>query len=145
MVCIKDHGLEERWISGINAGLVWVIERHGQIAGVAALSFSNEDKSAFIRALYLTPEVLGLGLGRQLMDEMLAEAKNGKVRWIKLESTITARGFYAHFGFKDDGPVRKIPIGGIPVTAFPMQLDLLGSQSSERQATPTSERKSHSG
>src|SRR5688500_6247819 len=83
--CVTDHGAEEikgwgfrelgdRWIEGIQDGLVWVVEFQGKIHGVASLRFSEDDKSSHIQSLYLTPEVIGLGLGRQLMSILLETA-----------------------------------------------------------------------
>lgn len=134
-ICLKDHGedeikgwgyreLGERWIESINGGLVWVVEHRGSIHGLASIGFTEDGKSAEIQALYLTPEVIGLGIGRQLMSAMLDEAKERGSTYISLDSTITAHDFYKKFGFKDCGPVQKRPIGGSPVTSFPMQLDL---------------------
>lgn len=52
-ICVKDHGPEEikgwgfrelgdRWIEGINNGLVWVVEHRGQIHGVGSIRFSED-------------------------------------------------------------------------------------------------------
>ena len=134
-ICVKDHGAEEisgwgfrdlgeRWIEGIKNGLVWVVEYEGRVHGLASIKFSGGDKSSHIQSLYLTPEVLGLGMGRKLMELMLDEARERGVEVISLDSTITAHEFYRKFGFHDCGPVAKRPIGGVPVTSIPMQLDL---------------------
>ena len=134
-VCVKDHGAEEirgwgfrdlgdRWIEGINSGLVWVAEYNGQIHGVASIEFSETSPSAHIQSLYLAPEVIGRGLGRTLIEILLAEAKRRGVEIVSLDSTITAHQFYKKFGFNDCGPVRKRAIDGIPVTSIPMHLKL---------------------
>ena len=135
-VCVKDHGpdeikgwgyreLGERWIDGINKGLVWVAERDEKIHGLASIAFADDDRSAHIQALYLTPDVICLGLGRGLMSMMLEEAVTRRVQYVSLDSTITAHRFYQKFGFQDVGPARKRPIGGVPVTSIPMRLDLV--------------------
>lgn len=132
-ICVKDHGQEEikgwgyrelgdRWIEKIDNGLVWVVERQGEVQGLASIQFSDDGTSAHIQSLYLTPDVIGLGCGRKLMTIMLDEAKARQVTFVSLDSTITAHTFYKKFGFQDSGPPRKRPIGGAPVTSIPMKL-----------------------
>lgn len=134
-ICVKDHGLEEisgwgyrelgeRWIDGINKGLVWVVEFKGIVQGLASIAFEENNEHSHIQALYLTPEVAEMGCGRQLMEVMLDCARKHKVKSVSLDSTITAHGFYEKFGFKDCGPTTKRPIGGVPVTSTPMQLSI---------------------
>lgn len=130
-VCVKDHGdevkgwgyrdLGERWIDGIRQQLVWVAARGDEIKGVAYISISEENKSANIHSLYLTPEVLGLGLGKKMMELMLLAAEKAKVSLVTLDSTITAHEFYKKFDFADSGPMKQNMLGGKPVTSFPMQ------------------------
>jgi histone acetyltransferase (RNA polymerase elongator complex component) len=64
---------------------------------------------------------LGLGLGKKVLNNLLEIAKDWKLSFIKLDSTITARGFYKKHGFVDNGPMRKVLIGGYPVTCYPMK------------------------
>lgn len=64
-VCINDHGSEEvrgwghrppgdRWIEGIESGLVWVVEWDGGVRGVAHIKISRDENTAHIQSLYLT-------------------------------------------------------------------------------------------
>lgn len=134
-VCVKAHGPDEirgwgfrelgqRWIEAIDSKLVWVVEYQSAVRGVASITFAEDGKSAEIQSLYLTPEMIGCGFGRKLMNLMLNEAKRRGVERICLDSTITAHQFYQSFGFRDVGPARKRPVGGIPVTSFPMELSM---------------------
>jgi GNAT superfamily N-acetyltransferase len=130
-VCVKDHGdeikgwgyreLGERWIEGINNGLVWVIEYKQDICGLACIKFLDSKPEAIIQALYLTPEVLGQGLARKLMHLMLQEAHVQGVTSISLDSSLTAHEFYKHVGFRDSGPKTQTIIGGHPVSNYPMR------------------------
>ncbi len=131
-VCVKDHGKEEikgwgfrpvgdRWTESIKSGLVWVVEKEGSVKGVAGLSIDKEAHSACIQALYLTPEALGEGLGKELAEIMIAKATEEGAKIIHLDSSITAHSFYQKLGFEDEGPRKKVNIGGHPVTCFPMQ------------------------
>lgn len=130
-VCVKDHGEEEvkgwgnrplgnRWIEAIQKDIVWVIEDDGKIVGVSFLKVAAEE-TAFLHALYLTPEIIGQGWGKRLMEKLIQEAKEKGARKIKLESTITALEFYKSFGFAITGPKEVTEIGGSLVTGFPME------------------------
>ena len=91
-VCIKDHGEDELrgwgnrelgngWIEAVKAGDVWVVESENGIEGHGYIKISEEKggKVGFIHGLYLTPEVLGMGFGKKLLDLMLQKAFDHKV------------------------------------------------------------------
>lgn len=135
-ICVRDHGLEEikgwgyrelgeRWVEGIDKGFVWVVELRGRIEGVGAIAVRPDQKIGHIHAMYLTPEVVGTGLGRRLMTTVLDRLGALGVDTVTLDSTITAHEFYKKFGFEDCGPARQSPIGGSLVTSFPMRLVLV--------------------
>ena len=136
-VCVKDHGEEEirgwgfrelgtRWIEPILNKTVWVVESGEVIKGFGYINILKESESsqidAYLHALYLTPEVIGQKFGSELMKLMLEKAKSSVAKGVSLESSITAYQFYKGFGFVDAGSMKKIEIGGFPVTAFPMRL-----------------------
>ncbi len=136
-VCVKEHGEDEikgwgnrplgnRWIDAIKSDHVWVVESHGQIFGHAYIRVFEENgvKRAHVHGLYLTPEVLGKGLGGKLGRLMLEAAKNAGAKEVTLESTLTAHEFYRGLGFRDIGPMRTMEIAGYPVRYFPMVLHL---------------------
>lgn len=136
-VCVKDHGEDEvrgwgnrplgnRWTEAIQKDIVWVIEVGSNIYGVSFLKIlpDSNGECAYLHALYLTPEVIGQGLGLRLMQTLLNEAKAKGVRKIKLDSTITAFTFYEKLGFVSTGPKQMVDIGGYPVTSFPMELEI---------------------
>ena len=135
-VCVIDHGedeirgwgyrdLEERWQEEIRNGCIWVVE-DDKIRGFGYLCFFSDVSQihAYLHALYLTPEVIGKGLGRKLIEIMINQARDRGAKSIQLESSITAHKFYQSQGFKDRGPKQKIEIAGYPVTWFPMILIL---------------------
>lgn len=137
-VCIKDHGEEEvkgwgfrpltdRWIEAIKNEFVRVVEFDNKICGVGHLRTirkENEEPYTYLHALYLTPEVLGFGVGKELAMLLIEESRRIGVKCMKLDSTITAYGFYKGLGFIDNGEKKKVEIGGYPVTCFPMILNL---------------------
>ena len=105
---------------------VWVIDDGGAVSGFGHF-FPTEregDKFGWIVALYLTPEVVGLGMGKRMLALIEAEARRLGLKRIELESTRTALGFYKLMGFKETGPQRQPVINGIGIHCFPMSKDL---------------------
>lgn len=138
-VCVKDHGEDEikgwgfrelgnRWYEAIKQGRVYVVELEGSICGVGSIDkLIDEETSesfAYIHALYFTPEIIGLGLGKQVLTKLLNLAKKWKITTIKLDSTITALEFYQKQGFRRNGEMKKVLIGGHPVTSYPLILSI---------------------
>ena len=135
-VCVKDHGKEEikgwgyrelgdRCIDAVKRGKVWVVDQGGIIRGMGYLDLAKEQRdTAFVYCLYLTPEVLGKGLGKRIMEKLFEEARKWKVKKILLESTITALEFYTKVGFKKTGEKQQSPIGGHLVSYYPMEMQL---------------------
>jgi ribosomal protein S18 acetylase RimI-like enzyme len=81
---------------------VWIVERDGEFAGCLALTDEGEDTGA-VRWFVFDPSVRGLGLGRRLMDELIAEAQELGFERLKLEtfSDLTvAAGMYRSYGFE---------------------------------------------
>ena len=136
-ICVKDHGLEEvrgwgyrplgnRWIAQIRTGYIWVVEYQGAIHGVGNIRMYSEEnrQQSYLNALYLTPDVQGKGVGSVLINLMIETAKDLQASTIFLDSTITGKKFYERFGFIDCGSIKKVDIGGYPVTTFPMKMEL---------------------
>jgi GNAT superfamily N-acetyltransferase len=136
-VCVQDHGEEEvrgwgnrplgeRWKKAIAQGFVWVVEHEGAIHGHAYIRILDEgsETKGHIHGLYLTPEVLGKGLGRRLAELMLEKARRAGAGSVTLDSSLTAHGFYQHLGFRDSGPMKRQDIGGSLVRGYPMAIQL---------------------
>ncbi len=136
-VCVKDHGEDEvrgwgnrplgnRWVEAIKNGEVWVVEHNGKIHGHGCIKVFAEDGGvkARIHGLYLTPEVLGKGLGLRLANLMLENARNSRAKVVTLEATITAHEFYRRLGFLDVSGIERHEIAGHLVSCFPMMLKL---------------------
>jgi ribosomal protein S18 acetylase RimI-like enzyme len=82
---------------------VVIAERDTQVAGVAALSHDATDRRAILRHLYVSHEYRGQGIGRALMDAMLARARHYHARCISLETQDVNYGaiqFYQRAGFQ---------------------------------------------
>lgn len=80
----------------------WVAEKDGRRVGSVFLVKEN-DETARLRLLLLTPEARGLGLGRRLVEECVRFAREAGYREVVLwtHAVLTAaRGIYAKAGFE---------------------------------------------
>jgi ribosomal protein S18 acetylase RimI-like enzyme len=78
-----------------------IVELDGEHAGSIGISDEGDDEAA-IRWVVLSPEVRGNGLGRRLVDEMLAFAEEHGYRlvWLETFSELkTAAHLYRELGF----------------------------------------------
>ena len=87
---LPTSGVEE-WLSQY---LVAEHERH--VVAVAGLELYGD--SALLRSVGVSPEWRGSGLGRQLVDRLLAEAEQRGTRDVYLLTT-TAEHYFPRFGF----------------------------------------------
>jgi len=75
----------------------------GNVVGVIALRPLADDGAAEIKRLFVDPAARGLGVGRQLTERALAEARSLAYRTIRLEtlaSMTAANEIYDDLGFK---------------------------------------------
>jgi GNAT superfamily N-acetyltransferase len=52
-----------------------------------------------VYSLFVDPDQIGKGVGKQLMQELEELAKNNHVTLLKVPSSLTAIGFYTRLGF----------------------------------------------
>ena len=114
----KEYGYDDRF-EGIVAGVVadflahhdparercWIADRGGEILG-SVMVVKKTERTAKLRLLYLEPHARGLGLGRRLVDECIAFAREAGYAKITLwtQSSLTAaRHIYQTAGFKMTG------------------------------------------
>ncbi len=133
-VCSKDHSPEEikAWggrefreeqrLKIMREGAVWTVEDKGVIEGYAALLFHGDE--AELAGMYITPKVIGKGIGKRLFELAQEESRNRKMKRLKFSSTITSLGFYELMGAKRMGDLIEEPINGQPVRCYPMSKDL---------------------
>lgn len=126
-VCYSDHKGDEvilqqwlanktpdnvtNWLSSPSTA-AWVAELNHRVVGVGMLSQSGE-----VLLCYVSPEVIGMGMGYQLLQRMLQSANDWGLDRVYLESTATARPFYLRNGFEPAG--EPVMAGGMWV--YPMQ------------------------
>lgn len=123
----KRHwGYPEHWIQHWAADLtvtpefirdnhVYVFEREGEIRGFYALCV-NGDK-AELEHLWVTPALIGSGIGKEMFLDAMERAATLEVREIEISADPNAAGFYERMGASQvgesdgtmDGQVRKLP------------------------------------
>ena len=90
--------IEQGWPEN---GAVWIVERDGEFAGSIALTDEGEGLAA-LRWFLFDPSVRGLGLGRRLVGELVAEAEErgfGRIWLETLAILTTAARIYTDQGF----------------------------------------------
>jgi ribosomal protein S18 acetylase RimI-like enzyme len=95
----------------------------GEALGCVALRPVEPAGACEMKRLYVAPQGRGLGLGRALMEAVIAEARRIGYREMRLDtlpSMTTAQAMYREAGFVPIDPYYDTPVGG---TVF-MALDL---------------------
>jgi DNA-binding MarR family transcriptional regulator/GNAT superfamily N-acetyltransferase len=81
----------------------WIAVKEGQRIGCVFVVKGSDVYTAKLRLLLLTPEARGIGLGRRLMEECLAFARQagyGRMELWTNNTLLTARQMYKQFGFQ---------------------------------------------
>jgi ribosomal protein S18 acetylase RimI-like enzyme len=95
---------------------LFVGEREGQVLGFAALL--ETDEGTELNAIHLLPEALGTGLGAELMEAIVEEARARGRRTLHLfvlEGNERAQAFYRRTGWRPAGHAGLHDIGGAEV------------------------------
>ena len=123
----KRHwGYPEHWIKHWESDLtvssdfirdneVYVAEKDGEIRGFYALSLSGN--KAELEHLWVMPELIGTGIGKEVFLDAMDRAATLEVREIEISADPNAAGFYERMGASQigetessiDGQVRKLP------------------------------------
>jgi GNAT superfamily N-acetyltransferase len=106
--------------------LVLVVEESGAVVGFAD-ACPDERGEAVVRAFYTDPPVWGRGVGRVLMDELLAELRARGFRAARLwtaEENHRPRRFYERAGWRLDGTERHESWHGSEFVEVGYRIDL---------------------
>jgi len=99
-----------------------VAERDGAVVGVAALSANGE--RGCVELMFVDPEAMGDGIGRALMEWLIAEARALGLSVIDIDADPGAASFYERMGARRVG---ETPSGSIPGRTLPkLVIDLKG-------------------
>lgn len=114
---------EVLWQQAIDRDLVWVVEHEEKVRGFGHLALMSKEKGE-VMGLYLTPEVKGLGAGKEMFRVIREEAiKNGLCE-LELHATLTAKTFYEHCGFHQYASDTTVEMQGVPIPCHPMKCQL---------------------
>ena len=94
---------------------VQLAERDGTALGTVSVSRCHDP--AELSALFVDPPCLGTGLGRQLFDWAVGEARRQNARALRLDSDPHAEAFYLAMGMSRIG---QSPSGSIPGRVLPL-------------------------
>jgi ribosomal protein S18 acetylase RimI-like enzyme len=90
----------------------------GDVIGFTYVGPSETEGAVELYAIHVVPELVGTGIGRELMANALEQLREiggeRAVLWV-LEENERARRFYDRAGWKPDGETRIEPINGEPV------------------------------
>jgi DNA-binding MarR family transcriptional regulator/GNAT superfamily N-acetyltransferase len=110
----------------------WIAERHGQPVG-SVFAVKKSRTVAKLRLLLVEPEARGLGIGKRLVDECVAFAKEAGYRTLTLwtqRNLYAARRLYKQAGFRLTGRQRHTSFGP-PSVAEVWDLDLRRAKTEE--------------
>ena len=107
-------------IAAVNTAYL-VAESAGRVAGFAALAM-RVDGTAEIDAMFVEPALIGSGIGKVLMNEIVARARHMGVTRVMIQADPHAAAFYAGIGAtpcgereSDSIPGRMLPLYRIDV------------------------------
>lgn len=92
------------WASDEIDGEAWAQRFEGRFVRVAVedgrcVGFAELEPSGRIDRMYVSPDVQGSGVGRRLLQQVLAEAQRRGVEPVTVDASITARPFFERNGF----------------------------------------------
>lgn len=85
-------------------GAFWVIEEDGRLVGMGGVRRLAKDR-AEVRKMYFLPEIRGKGLGRAMLDAIVAFCRENGIRTLTLETASPLKEavrLYERYGFKRD-------------------------------------------
>lgn len=117
-LCFQGFDEELQTLPGAYAppgGRLLLAHHAGQVAGCVALR-RLESHVCEMKRLYVRPGYRGKGVGRMLVDRVIAEARRigyERMRLDTIESSMQdAIALYRHRGFREIPPYRENPIAG---------------------------------
>lgn len=102
----KGGRAEEFWRLISESGFAqFTVARHDQrVIGCGALIYYPSH--AWIGFMAVKPELRGKGIGRAIMDRLMAEARSFGIKTLRLDATNWGKPLYLSYGFREEYPVR---------------------------------------
>src|SRR5262245_16705253 len=106
--------------SAIKTHEVWILEENGTILGFHQVKLGEP---AWLEDLWLEPQAIGKGYGRQLWEHAVLIARCGGAWAMEFNAEPFAMGFYERMGAVQVGetPSRFIPGRKLPLMRIPME------------------------
>jgi GNAT superfamily N-acetyltransferase len=101
-------------VADLAASSLQVAVDGNEVAGLVQVVVEGE--KADLAKLFIAPSTLRAGVGRQLFDWAVNNARERGARWLWIEADPGAAGFYRRMGAIDDGVARS---GSIPGRYLP--------------------------
>lgn len=100
----KEHSSISNLASQLSWKTVYVADDHGDMAGTGAFANFGTDESPkySVSNLFVLPERHGKGVGTQIMNVLIADARKNHAAAFHVPSSRNAVSFYAKFGFTVD-------------------------------------------
>lgn len=129
---LRQDELAARWwktLAAVNPDeAIRVVEHDGEIGGFVSYGPRRDDPTWLgyageIYMLYLAPDLVGHGLGNELLERALSELARNRCYWVVtwvLAKNERARRFYERSGMQLDGARRWDPFGdrAVPVVRY---------------------------
>ena len=110
-VCSKDYSplqiqawsdlkySDDIWSNTVLNEFCYLVEKDSEVQGFCHAKV-HDDGVGVIAGMYLTPDVIGQGFGRKLIEKCLDHLKRHGSKRIVLTGTKSAHGFYEAMGFE---------------------------------------------
>ena len=99
----------EAFVKGSHTACFALNDENGEIIGCGGICYQKEMPSpdnltgtnGYLMNIYTLPEYRGQGIGRKIIEFLIADAKTRRTEKIYLESSVDAKRLYEEIGFLD--------------------------------------------
>lgn len=129
-LCVEDHDNNSdklaRWLENktVENCQQWLFNDRSQafvaFEGTQLVGVAHLDQDGFLHLCYVLASVMGLGVGKQLLQAVEAQARLWGLEEITLESTTTAWAFYKSQGYQ----LIQVPVSADGMLFYPMRKPL---------------------
>jgi putative acetyltransferase len=106
----------EQFLSNRDDEMRLIAEIDGQAVGIGALVLGTSE----LRACYVVPGAARRGVGAAIIVEIERIAREHKLEYLRLESSLTAEPFYAALGYRVEARGELMIAAGVPMAAITM-------------------------